>query len=201
MLKKNLAALVMVLLVTASGFGQAAKNASELSGTWKLSEVGGQKVTANSKSVFGDLNLKIQVNSAELKIERIVAAGSTEPKTEVFTFYSDGRGEIHNLSLLTFTAPNSRPFSSIISTPESYSSKTSWKKEKLIIRYDAATTMATTGVTFSNVKYEWELSADGKRLIMTSSSVAESNNPANSGELFGNNFQRSKIKFIFARVN
>lgn len=137
-----------------------------------------------------------------MKIERITASSSAQPVSETFTFYSDGRGETNALPPLAYKPrPTDPPFSNIISRPENYSSKTVWDKEKLVTRYDAARTVLSTGVEYNNSRYEWKLSDDGKHLILTNSSLSERNNPANAGELFGNNYERRTIKYVFERVN
>lgn len=198
---KRLATVLFILTSAALCFGQAAKSAPDLSGTWKLRKIDSTRVAPNANSSFIDMTLNITARASELKIERITAASSAQPVTEIFTFYSDGRGESNSALPLAFK-PRSKSFpTNVISEPESFTSKTVWDKEKLVTRYDAAKTVYSSEVVYTSGRYEWKLSDDGKQLVMTNSSLAESNNPSNTGELFGNNYQRRTVKYVFERIN
>jgi hypothetical protein len=201
MIISKLTAFAFLLFGAALCFGQSAKNAADFSGTWRLIKFDNVKVTADAKSRFADMTLKIEAGASEFRIERTTGSRSAQPETETFIFYGDGRGESNNLPPLALKTPRKTPFTTVISAPASYASKTVWDREKLVTRYDAARTVRQSGVEYTNGKYEWKLSENGKQLILTSSSLSESNNPSNSNELFGNNFQRRKIKYIFERVN
>jgi hypothetical protein len=201
MLIKKMAVLMIVLFSTTLLHAQTLdKNAADLSGTWKLSKADGERIAPNEKTAYSDMTLKIISNSAQIKIEKTIFKNSPAPKTEVFTFYSDGRGESNVKTTLEFRPSGKSPFPIATAYPESAKSKTAWNKGTLITRYEKSTIVFYSGPVFSTARDEWKLSEDGKKLILVNSTLMERNG-AVSGELFGNNFERREIKFVFERVN
>lgn len=206
-IKKILASVFVLIGAAAICFAQIDKNASQIKtapdfdGTWKLSRIDGVKIPADSKSFYGNMTLKITSESSKIKIERIKSNDSAPTKTESFTYYSDGRGESNATPALSFKPFAKSPIPAIVSSPEIFESQTVLDNEKLVTKYKTSTALQTTGAVFTNGKDEWKLSEDGKKLLLTSSRLSETNNPATTSDgLFGN-FQRTKIKFVFERVD
>jgi len=189
MLIKKLTALALVLVGAAVCFGQAAKNVPDLNGNWKLSKADGAKVFADKKPRFSDMTLKIVADSAMIRVERITYDTSASPQTEIFTYYSDGRGESNPTLPMLWRAGQLPVFQ-----PDAFLSNTFWKENRLITSFDR-----TKGLKNSNDKHEWRLSKDGKKLILTSWKMQQGLY-GTLGESFSS-FERTKTKYVFERVN
>jgi len=202
MLIKNLTVLVFLLCGTTALFAQEVndKKTADLSGTWKLSKADGERIASNSKSAYSDMTLKITSSTSEIRIEKTIFKNSPQPKTEVFTFYSDGRGESNTKTTLEYRPSAKSGFPMAPTYPANIESKTAWDKGKLVTRYEKSTIIHYAGNIFSTARDEWKLSDDGKKLILVSSTLAEKYG-ADTNEFFGNNFQRREIKYVFERVD
>lgn len=160
---KALLVPVYLAICVACCFGQSSKTVEpDFSGTWEF-DAGRSNVGKSTKR--SPEQIKITHHDPELIIRRKVRINGVSEERDL-TYYTDGRGERNPATFWVTTNPNSDSF-----RPSETTSKTTWRKDRIVTRSFSRSYVAGTAIVEFEVIDELRLSSDGKTLTRSTRTV------------------------------
>ena len=165
-MRKHLSVCGLLLACALTASPQADKknvkivNKPDLTGRWQLD------LKKSSVRTSDNADLKITYQEPEIRITRLVHHNG-QIVERVFTYYTDGRGETNQATMVLSTRPNISPQDV---EKQVTKSKTRWSGNKLVTRSFIRNVVAGHSLEFEVID-EWKLSSDGKILTQTSRTV------------------------------
>jgi hypothetical protein len=151
----------------------------DLSGTWALDNSRGNYIKFNTDVARAGITLIISHHEPELKIRRKFILDGHE-RTQEPIYYTDGRGETNPAMMVD----------------QFIKSKTKWDKRKLVTKSSLKTSMRGNMI-YTDAMEKWELSPDGKTLIVTTSTTT----PRGDKGVFIVPSDTEDIKKVFKRIS
>ncbi|HEV7681264.1 MAG TPA: hypothetical protein VGO68_04015 [Pyrinomonadaceae bacterium] len=184
-------AIITLLLITSTAWCQAQDNKTskqqqkpDFSGTWQLDQS-----RSNNTPLIATISWTITHREPEIRIlQKIKLRG--EETTREFKYYTDANGEVNPLQAqyqVLYEGVESRdyPLTRI-------QSKTKWDGKKLKTRYSVLVLNQPRKLDSINVEEVWEMLADGKTIIHTTSFSIDNKKIS---------IQPQKIKQVFTKIS
>lgn len=184
-------AIISLLLIISTAWCQAQDNKTskqqtrpDFSGTWELDQS-----RSNNTPLTATISWKITHSEPEIRIlQKTKLRG--EETTRQFKYYTDANGEVNPLQQqyqVLYEGVESRdyPLTRI-------QSKTKWDGKKLKTRYSVLVRNHPRKLDSINVEEVWEMLADGKTIIHTTSLSVDNKNIS---------IQPQRIKKVFTKVS